>query len=43
MKGCERLVGESAGDAAKGEPPGMGIRYKALCMVSRGLAKPVGF
>ena len=43
VKGCERLVGESAGDAAKGEPPGMGIRYKALCMVSRGLAKPVGF
>ena len=43
IKGCERLVGEGAGDESKGEPPGMGIRYKAMSMVSRGVAKPVGF
>jgi NADH dehydrogenase [ubiquinone] 1 alpha subcomplex assembly factor 7 len=43
VKGCERLVGDSAGDNSNGEPPGMGIRYKAVCMVSRGIAKPVGF
>ena len=43
IKGCERLVGEGAGDESNGEPPGMGIRYKAMAMVSRGVAKPVGF
>lgn len=43
VKGCERLVGDGAGDATAGEPPGMGVRYKAMCMVSRGLPKPAGF
>ena len=43
VKGCERLVGDGAGNAETGEPPGMGVRYKAMCMVSRGLPKPVGF
>jgi len=43
IKGCERLVSDSKGDAEAKEPPGMGVRYKAMCLVSRGLPKPAGF
>ena len=43
IKGCERLVSDSKGDAEANEPPGMGVRYKAMCLVSRGLPKPAGF
>ena len=43
IKGCERLVSDFKGDAAANAPPGMGIRYKAMCLVSRGLPKPIGF
>jgi NADH dehydrogenase [ubiquinone] 1 alpha subcomplex assembly factor 7 len=43
IKGCERLVSDSKGDAEAHEPPGMGARYKAMCLVSRGVPKPVGF
>ena len=43
VQGCERLVGDGAGDPESGVAPGMGSRYKAIAMVSRGLPKPVGF
>ena len=39
--GCQRLVGDDKVD--EGEIPGMGLRYKALCMVSKNLQRPAGF
>lgn len=44
VAGCERLVGGNTGDTtAEDTPPGMGIRYKAIAMVSKGVGRPVGF
>ncbi|EEH56591.1 uncharacterized protein MICPUCDRAFT_17895 [Micromonas pusilla CCMP1545] len=44
IEGCTRLM---AGDEGEGEggsaDPGLGIRYKALAMVSKGVGAPVGF
>ena len=44
IEGCTRLM---AGDEGEGEggsaDPGLGIRYKALAMVSKGVCAPVGF
>ena len=39
--GCQRLVGDDK--VEEGETPGMGLRYKALCMVSKNLQRPAGF
>jgi NADH dehydrogenase [ubiquinone] 1 alpha subcomplex assembly factor 7 len=39
--GCQRLVGDD--NVKEGEMPGMGLRYKALCMVSKNLKIPAGF
>ena len=39
--GCQRLVGDDKVD--EGEIPGMGLQYKALCMVSKNLQRPAGF
>jgi len=39
--GCQRLVGDNK--VEEGETPGMGLRYKALCMVSKNLQRPAGF
>lgn len=49
ISGCERLVSGDdggGGDGSGGDEPrpaGMGIRYKAIAMVSKGLGVPVGF
>ena len=40
-RACERLVGGDSG--TEGGDPGMGFRYKALAMVSRGMGVPAGF
>ena len=50
IAGCERLVsgeegalGEGGKTEGAGKGAGMGFRYKALAMVSKGLGKPAGF
>ena len=50
IAGCERLVsgeqgalGEGGRTEGAGKGAGMGFRYKALAMVSKGLGKPAGF
>ena len=40
-RACERLVGGDSG--TEGSDPGMGFRYQALAMVSRGMGVPPGF
>ena len=41
---CSRLVGgDELRDDSAGAGPGMGVRYKALAIVSAGLGAPAGF